>query len=193
MKIAVFGGAFDPPHIGHADIAQYLIDSGKAERVWFLPVKIHAFGKSVTAPEHRLAMLAEVVAGKEDRFQVNTYEIEETPDQTYNKTYLTLQHFKETYPDDEFSFVIGADNLARFNEWDFYQELVQEFEIFVYPRMGAKLEPLMAGMIPLAEAPEEQFSSTEIREKVQRGESIDGLVEPQVAQYIKTHRLYVNA
>lgn len=187
MNIAVFGGAFDPPHIGHSAIANYLIDSKKADRVWFLPVKIHAFGKKVLQEEHRLAMLEAVIANNEDIFQIQTYELAQT---TTNITYHTLQHFRHSFLDDTFSFVIGADNLARFHEWDFYQELCREFVFWVYPRTGANFDLLRPGMIALTRAPEVSVSSTQIRQKIQQGETIDGLVEPAVAQYIKAHHLY---
>lgn len=188
MHIAVFGAAFDPPHVGHKAIAEYLIDSGKADVIWFLPVNTHAFGKSVTAAEHRLAMVELMVAAQDDIFKIQTYELTQ---KTTNYTYMTLKHFRNTYLDDTFSFVIGADNLAHFHEWEQYQTLLQEFTVWVYPRTGFEFTPLHPGMIPLHQAPVVDVSSTRVRQRVKRGESIEGLVEPAVAQYIKTHHLYV--
>lgn len=184
MNIAVFGGAFDPPHVGHQTIARELLQQHLAQEIWFLPVKYHPFAKNVTSEEHRFAMLQHLV---EPGMKINTYELAQS-ETSY--TYRTLKALSAQYPDHEFSFVIGSDNLQKFDQWDHYQELISEYPFFIYPRQGYSLRPLLSNMQVIEGVEEVAVSSTQIRQLVSRGEPIAGLVLPAVADYIAQHDLY---
>lgn len=186
MKITLFGGAFDPPHCGHLRIAQELLRRSIADEVWFVPVKYHAFEKEMQSDEDRLAMISAML---EPRMRVETFELQQ---ESTSYTYKTLSLLAGQHPEHIFSFVIGSDNLARFDTWDKLEHLVEEFRFYVYPRTGYPLTPLQKNMKVLEGVPEVDVSSTEVRADVQAGESITGLVPEIIEQYIQEHQLYVS-
>jgi len=190
MQIALFGGAFDPPHIGHQFITKTLLEKKLVDEVWYVPVKQHPFGKNMLPDEVRLEMLQFIIPQNEPRIRIETYELEK-PGISY--TYETFQFLEKKYPDTYFSWVIGSDNLGSFDKWlDVHPQLL-EYPFLVYPRQGFTMGPLYPNMTPLMEVEEVAVSSTQVREQAARGESITDLVDPEVAQYINNHHLYVTA
>ena len=191
MKITLLGAAFDPPHLGHQKITQVLLQKGLADEVWWLPVRYHEFDKQMTADDDRLQMLylAKNSLNKQlrDKVKISTFELDLDK---VSPTYDTLIALSKLWPHDRFSFAIGADNLSRFHEWDDYQQMLDQFTFYVYPRPGFKLEPLYRGMKVLTDVQEIDISSTLVREKVMAGESIAGLVSQPVAEYIDSKKLY---
>lgn len=185
MKITVFGGTFDPPHVGHIAIARALLEKKYAERVWFLPVGEHAFDKQFLPAKHRLAMLQLTL---EPNQKIERFELQQ---QGKSYTYQTLSTLAAMNPQHSFSFVIGSDNLARFSQWQNYQDLLAQFPVFVYPREGSSMEPLLPGMIAMTNVAAVTVSSTQVRSAVAAGESIIKLVDQKVALYIHEHSLYV--
>lgn len=190
MQIAVFGGAFDPPHVGHYQIAQFLLDSKICEEVWFLPVAEHAFGKKLTDSKHRINML-EMLINKHPQMKIEAYELTKT--EGVNQTYQTMVALSRENPRNSLSFVMGSDNLAKFHTWGQYQKLHTEFPIYVYPRLGFPFSPVYPGMITLTKAPIVATSSTEVRNAIKKGNAVVSLVTPGVAQYIKDHNVYAIA
>jgi len=184
MKVTLFGAAFDPPHLGHQMIATSLLEQNLAELVCLVPVKDHAFGKKMLNDGHRLAMLKTMV---QPGVEIETYELNQP---TPSRTFETLRALRSKYLEHEFSFIIGADNLARFHEWQDYQTMLQEFPFFVYPRKGFELKPLYSGMQVLKDVAEVDVSSTQVKEWIRRGRPIENLVSPAVNQYIQQHNLY---
>ncbi len=183
MHIMLFGGAFDPPHNGHIQITQAILDQGIAEHVWLIPCAQHPFGKKMSAAADRLAMLHEVGS-----LTINTYETDRT-DTSY--TIETIEHFAKNQPNDTFSWLIGSDQLPAFTRWHRWQDLVTKFRVYVYPRQNFPFEQMQAGMIALKKLPLITVSSTMIRTLVSEGKPISHLVPSTVDQYIQTHNLYV--
>lgn len=185
MKIALFGGAFDPPHLGHQQVGQELIAQRVVDEVWYVPVFQHPWAArlnkwQMVAYEHRRAMVKLILfpgAKLKEYLQVSF-------------AYPTLQYFSKKYPTDDFSWVIGSEYLATFGDWKFVDRVLSEFGVYVYPRTGFPLEPLMPGMIALTGFPEMGISSTEFRHKYQRGEDVTTLVDAKVLAYIKQKKLY---
>jgi nicotinate-nucleotide adenylyltransferase len=97
---------------------------------------------------------------------------------------------QKTYPEHQFSFVIGSDNLGGYHRWLEQHPRLLEFPFYVYPREGFTFEPLYSNMTPLTGMKTVTISSTEIRTMLQRGEAITGLVDPEVERYIEEHQLY---
>lgn len=185
MKVTLFGGAFDPPHLGHQQVTQALLENNLTDSVWYVPVNQHPFGKQTqTTDQHRVAML-ELIAQPNTR--IETFEL--TNDEP-SLSYVTLRSLSTRYPEHTFTWVIGSDNLPDFHKWDFYEEILSEFGVFVYPRAGFPFQPLYKGMTPMEKMLEVAVSSTEIRERLSTKQSIDTLVDPKVAAYIAQHQLY---
>ena len=181
MRIALLGGSFDPPHLAHQQIAQYLREQELVDEVRFVPARQHPFGKPLSPVTARLEMCQLLGVN------IETYELDQ-PELSYS--YKTLQALAEREPKNTFQWVIGSDNLQSFNKWFAYEKILQEFGVLVYPRAGFGFEPIYTGMKVLEKAPTMLVSSTEIRQKVRDGEDVTGLVGAAVSKYIKDHRLY---
>lgn len=185
MKVALFGGAFDPPHIGHQRVAQEMIRNSIVDEVWYVPVYKHPWedrlGKwQMAAYGHRKKMVKLILT---PGTKLMEYE-------DVSFTYPTLVEFANKYPQHQFSWVIGADNLPTFGDWDFYQKILDEFGVYAYPREGFILEQSFKKMNLLADFPEVSASSTKIRKALDKKESISELVHPKVAEYIRENKLY---
>lgn len=184
MHIMLFGGAFDPPHLGHLQVAEAVVSHGQADEVRFVPCAQHPFGKTMTPAADRVAMLK--LAGP---LKLELFEIEQP---TTNYSVDTLHHFASTQPEHRFSWLIGSDQLANFTRWHRWQELLEQYRIYVYPRQDFPFDPMLPGMVPLTNLAPIAISSTAIRTLVAQGEPIDHLVPPAVADYITRHHLYAN-
>ncbi len=187
MRIALFGGGFDPPHRGHQFITQTLLDRQIVDEVWYVPVKQHPFGKKVSPDQHRLAMLELILPSHDSRVKIETYELEKSG---MSYTYETLEFLTHKYPQYTFSWVIGSDNLPTFDKWLEIHSALLKYPFYVYPRQGFPMEPLFTGMIPLEHVKEVAASSTQVRKLLETGESVDELLDEKVIKYIRDHNLY---
>lgn len=191
MNIILFGGAFDPPHFGHHNIARSLLEQKIADEVWYVPAKMHPFNKPMSPAPHRLSMLKLIV--DDPRVKIEMYEQER---KGVSFSHETLDYLAAKYPQHTFSWIVGSDRLPDFHTWvdgrgNDYKDMLKAYRFYVYPRQGFPFKPLYENMMPLKNLPEWTYSSTEVREKVKKGESIEGLVDPAVAAYIEKHRLYL--
>lgn len=132
MKIAIYGGAFDPPTIAHQQIIKSLKEV--ADEVWMMPCYSHLFDKKMSSPEQRIAM-CQIVAGIED-IVVCDYEFNLERSIT---TYESLRGLSEIYPEHDFNFVMGGDNLCNLPKWDKHEQLIAEFGIIAFERDGYDL------------------------------------------------------
>lgn len=184
MKIALFGGAFNPPHIGHLLIAQQVLDFTDTDEVWFLPnYGQHPPKPYMAAVGDRLAMTKFLFL---PRTKVSTLEINNKLDgNTINL--LPLLPKGNTY-----TFIIGSDWLPSFTLWGSWEELLQKMPFLVFPRNGYANEPLYPNMKLLTHENliVTDISATKIRQRVKDGLPIDLFVPPKVAEYIKVHKLY---
>lgn len=182
MHLMLFGGSFDPPHNGHVLIAQNIVSQHIADQVIFIPCANHPFAKEMSPARHRLAMLTLLPT-----IIVNTYELDRK-----EKSYSidTLYHFSAKHSQDTISWLIGSDQLPSFHKWHQYQEILDQFRVYVYPRTGFPFEPLYSNMIPLREMEEINVSSTLVRDAVRHGTDIQSYVPHQIAEYIRENALY---
>jgi len=199
MKILVFGGTFNPPHLGHQlmieqVLSQPLTDGAIFEQIWLLPVGQHSFAKSFVSKKHRLAMLQlmidSIIAKKpffKDKILIEKYELEHSGE---SQTFLTLEALARQYPDCQFSFLIGADNLAKFHLWQNYELMLKKYPFYVYPRFGFVFSPLRQGMIALDHLPKLDVSSTKVREALANQTSLNDLLDDKVNHYIKANQLF---
>lgn len=183
MRIALLGGAFNPPHVGHLMIAQQVLDFTQNDEVWFLPNFEQTPPKPVASAGDRLAMTRLLAPF---RTQVSTLEIDNKLD---GETIHILPYLPKEY---EFSFIIGSDQLPTFHLWKEWQKLLSSMPFLVFPRYGFPNEPLHAGMKVISDERliGSNISSTKIRERIARGLSIDQFVPLAVAAYIQEHGLY---
>ena len=135
QRIAVFGGAFDPPHCAHLFAIQSLLLRPDVDEVWLVPTYQHVFNKRMTAFEERCDWLLTCIDASNWSKRVSVKTIERDMGGA-SKTYETLNRLVEMHPDKTFSLVIGADNLALSHRWHRFDELVQRWSLIVFGRPG---------------------------------------------------------
>ena len=208
MRTGLFGGTFNPIHIGHIALAENVTDSFDLDRMIFIPSKIppHKAG-NVLEPEKRLEMVKLSAELLGDRFMVSDYEI---ASEGVSYTLKTLMHFRAVYPDDEIFFACGTDIFASIESWYEYRQLFDYVNFIVVSRsmvsFGKMLEAVpnwlhdrvvredqftgeKAGKIILYEMPPVDISSTEIREVLEASYRKANL-PPVVYEYISEKGLY---
>ena len=183
---ALFGGSFDPVHVGHL-IAAEAAGEALAARVRFVPARVQPFKRAVqgATPEQRADMLDLAVAGN-PRLAVERIELT-LPAPSY--TVRTLQALAEREPGNRFTLLLGADAAAELHAWFQVDALPALADVVVFARPGASLprHPAIGRVIPV---PAVDVSATVIRERVRQARSIRYLVPDAVREYIAAHGLY---
>jgi len=137
-RVAILGGAFNPIHNGHIQIAQFVLNtSGQFDEVWLMPANNHMYNKNMVSPEHRLKM-CEIAANKDSRIKIFDYEIR---NKLKGETYYFFKRLKEETELTEkyqFAMIVGLDNANTFDKWVNYQELERLTQFVVVPRAGTE-------------------------------------------------------
>ena len=191
MKLAIFGGSFDPPHLGHLAFARFALDALAPDRMVWLPAgrQWQKPDQVMAAGVHRAAMIR-CLTGGEPRFAVDERELHRRgPSFTAD----TLREFAGQNAGAELMFLIGQDQYARLPSWYQVETITTLATLVVVPRAGeAVVTPpgLPAHRLQVLDLPEIPLSSTAVRDAVVRGEDISPMVGAEVASYIASHRLY---
>jgi nicotinate-nucleotide adenylyltransferase len=211
VRIAIFGGTFDPPHVGHLLAASDAYDALALDRLFFVPNAAQPLKESHHASaQHRLAMVRALV-GDDPRFEVDSIEMER-PGLSF--TIDTVSAYATRYPDAERFLLVGADVLATFAQWREPEKVRELAEMVVLQRgeggvsiggsqvaarqmrqaaaRSSRESVAIAALRPprFLETRRIDVSSTEIRERVRTGKSIHGFVPDAVAAYISAATLY---
>ncbi len=191
MNTGIFGGTFDPPHIGHLIVAEHIREAAGLDRIIFVPSAIspHKQHQTSSSPTHRLAMIRLSIADQ-PAFAVSSSEIERGG---ISFTIDTLMSLREVFSDDSLSLIIGMDNLVDFQEWKEPKKILEIAKLLVMTRPDVKssIWPSMPkGWYSVYPVPAIDLSSSEIRQRVKEGLSIRYMVTPSVEAYIKNHQLY---
>ncbi|MBE34768.1 MAG: nicotinate-nicotinamide nucleotide adenylyltransferase [Opitutaceae bacterium] len=191
MKIGLLGGSFDPVHFGHLMAAQDAYEQHGLDRVIFIPaaqapLKPHDVQST---GEDRLAMLREATAWDE-RFEVSDYEVSRGG---VNYTIDTVRHFRKLYPDDTLYWIIGGDQLPKLHLWGEIEELASLIEFIFLERPGheEREHPEIPGLrLHRCDGHLLAISSTELRERLRKGLSLDYFVPHKAIVYLREHCLY---
>jgi nicotinate-nucleotide adenylyltransferase len=189
MKVGLFFGSFNPIHIGHLAIANYMVEFTDLDKLWFVvsphnPLKQK---KSLLDNHHRFQMV-QIAIADDNRFKATDIEFK-LPQPSY--TIDTLTYLREKYPNLTFVLIMGSDGLVTFNKWKNYKELIKNYQRYIYPRLGtdqALLQNLENGVI--VNAPLMDISSTFIRESIAKGKDIRYFLPDKVWQYISEMHFY---
>ena len=131
MRTAIFGGSFNPPHLGHTDIARAVMASGLVDRVFVVPCVQHAFNKELAPFDHRLEMCFKAFDGLEG---VTVSDVEQD---LSGYAFDTLKALATAYDEDTWRWVIGADNLSQLHKWKAYKAVFELAPLIVLPRAAA--------------------------------------------------------
>ncbi|HLB73148.1 MAG TPA: nicotinate-nucleotide adenylyltransferase [Sedimentisphaerales bacterium] len=201
QNIALFGGTFDPIHIGHTIVAADAAEQLGAEKVIFIPAKRSPLKGFLPkgADEHRLAMITLAIAGNEN-FEASDFELNQ-PAPSY--TLETVRKFQHDYTSDAaFYWLLGADGVADLQHWHAVEKLIDACNVCTMYRAGceppdysrfermwgpSRVEKLQRNVI---QTPLVDISSTEIRRRLAAGQDAADMLHPAVAQYIRRHGLY---
>ena len=191
MKIGIFGGSFDPIHTGHAIIAHHIISNGVVDRLWMMvspmnPLK--ADKERQVVDTDRLRMV-EMVTRPMEHVETSAFEFT-MPKPSY--TIDTLNALQAKFPDDEFYLIIGADNWTVFSKWRNNEEILAKYHLLIYPRLGyeVNIPDELKERVTLVDAPIIELSSTQIRERLAKGQSVRYYVPDDVLDYIEHKHLY---
>lgn len=189
IRTGIFGGTFNPIHLGHLALANYLCEENWVDELWFLITPQNPFKQEQTLLDNHLRMkMVEAAIADYPRFKASDFEFT-LPRPSYTVT--TLQKLSETYPDREFVLIIGADNWAAFDKWKSPKEILRNHRILVYPRPGYEINPHeLPAQVKAVNTPLLEISSTFIRESIASGKDIRYFLHPEVYRFIKQHQLY---
>jgi nicotinate-nucleotide adenylyltransferase len=196
MKTALFGGTFDPIHLGHTDMIRQLCDAYPLDRVIFMPAYLppHKLAAHTASFEDRLAMVRLATRGSSN-WTVSDYE-STVSGPSY--TYRTLCHFLEVVSADDLYYIMGQDSFNSIKTWYRWEELLGLCHFIIIDRHGyddkenaikdlAETRGWRLHFLPLQTLP---ISSSLIREKLEAKGDMDGLLDDKVLSYIKEHHLY---
>jgi nicotinate-nucleotide adenylyltransferase len=191
MKIGLYFGSFNPIHIGHLIIANHIAENADIDQVWMVVTPHNPLKKkdSLLEDYHRLHM---VHLATDDYPKIKPSDIEfKLPQPNY--TINTLVHLEEKFPQHEFGLIMGEDNLKSLHKWKNYELILQNYALYVYPRISTETENPEIRKHPkvqLIEAPIVEISSTFIRNNIKLGKNINPLLPEKVAAYIEHNLFY---
>ncbi|OIQ37477.1 MAG: nicotinic acid mononucleotide adenylyltransferase [Crocinitomix sp. MedPE-SWsnd] len=198
-KVGLFFGSFNPIHIGHLILGNYMADNSDLDEVWFVvsPHNPHKKKANLLDDHHRLSMVRIAV---EDNNKLKASDVEfDLPKPSY--TVFTLQKLKEDHPDKEFVLIMGEDNLRSFHKWKNHEYILKNHEIYVYPRVETIQEKQAEttsenelekhdSIKVLKDVPMMKISSSYIRKAVKEGKDVKYLLSEAVFKYLDEMNYY---
>lgn len=189
MKVGLFFGSFNPIHIGHMVLANYMLEYTDLDRIWFVisphnPLKNKS---SLLHERHRLQMV-QIATENNSKLKASNVEFK-LPQPSY--TVNTLAHLKEKYPSTDFALLMGEDNLGSFHKWKNYEEILKYHELYVYPRhKSADTELRKHKNVKFVDAPRMEISSTMIRNAIKEKKDLRYFVPEAVWTYLQEMHFY---
>lgn len=191
-KIGLFFGSFNPIHIGHLILGNYILENSDMEELWFVVSPQNPFKdkKSLLKDHNRLDMVQLAIKNYPKMRASNVEFSLPTPSYTID----TLTYLQEKYPDYSFSLIMGEDNLGSLHKWKNYELLLKNHQIIVYPRIFGEdkkdTDYLQHENISLIKAPVIELSATEIRNMIKEGKNVRPMLPPEVFEYLDGSSFY---
>jgi nicotinate-nucleotide adenylyltransferase len=187
LNTGIFSGSFNPVHIGHLALANWLCEFAGLDEVWFVITPHNPLKDRSNLMDDRLRYeLVEASIAGYPKFKASDFEFS-LPQPTY--TIDTLRALEKTYPDRQFHFIMGADNWAFIKRWKESDQLISNYPILVYPRKGYEIQiPSDIPSIRKVDAPLMEISSTFIRESLKAGKDVRFFLP----EAIRNHKCFSN-
>ncbi len=191
-KTGLFFGSFNPIHIGHLILANYILENTDMEELWFVVSPQNPFKnkKSLLNDHNRLDMVQLAVRNYPNMRASNIEFSLPVPSYTID----TLTYLKEKHPDHSFALIMGEDNLNSLHKWKNSEQLVSNHQIIVYPRLFSEAKedhPLSKhANISVISAPVIELSATEIRNMIKEGKNVRPMLPPEVFEYLDGSSFY---
>ncbi len=191
MKTGLYFGSFNPIHIGHLAIANYMLEFTDLSELWFVvsphnPLKT----KSTLLNDRQRLEMVRLALGDDQRFRVSDIEFK-LPKPSY--TIDTLAYLEEKFPEREFTLIMGSDNLKTLHKWKNIENILTNYQIFVYPRpdYSADEKPFkVPNKITITRAPLMEISSVFIRKAIKDGKDVQYFLPEKVYEYIREMHFY---
>ena len=187
--VGLFFGSFNPIHIGHMALANYLLEYEGLKEVWFIVSPHNPLKDKGTLLHHRDRLhMVNLAIGDNPKMKPSDIEFN-LPQPSY--TVNTLAHLKEKYPKKKFALIMGSDNLKTFHKWKNYEEILKRHSILVYPRPGFVGGDLASHpSVKITAAPVMEISSSFIRKAIADGKNIRYFLPAEVWKYIEEMHYY---
>lgn len=189
-RVALFGGSFNPIHLGHLALAREVVSRGLADETWLMVSPHNPLKPSADLLDETLRFeMACIATADQPAVRASDFEFS-LPRPSF--TWRTLEALRLSHPDTQFALLVGADNWACFNRWARYEEILQSTPIIIYPREGYEIEEikLPAGVTLLNPERLYPFSSTDIRCALREGVDVGQMLPPAVEAFIRRRGLY---
>lgn len=188
MKIGLYFGSFNPVHVAHLIIANYILNETDIQKVWFVVSPQNPFkAESGLLNEYHRLHLVKAAIGDDIRMKASDIEFN-LPKPSY--TTATLAYLKEKYPEHEFCIIMGSDSFQNLHKWKNYEVIVRDYEIYVYTRPGFEAMNPLNAKLHILQAPLLQLSATQIRNYIKEGKSIRYLITDPVREEIEKGAYY---
>ena len=195
-KIGLFFGSFNPIHIGHLILANYILEHSDMQELWFVVSPQNPFKekKSLLNDHNRLDMVQLAIKNYQKMRASNVEFSLPTPSYTIDM----LTYLQEKHPDYSFSLIMGEDNLGSLHKWKNYDLLLQNYQVIVYPRIFGEdisSSPNVTQLknhhnIHKIDAPIIELSATEIRDMIKSGKNVRPMLPPEVFEYLDGSSFY---
>lgn len=189
-NIGLLFGTFNPPHIGHTLIANYFYITNNFDEIWFIVSPQNPFKKDITLLDEKLR-LEMVRLAIENANYLKASDIEfSLPKPSY--TINTLEKLKNDYPQYTFNIIMGSDNAISIEKWKDFQNIIDNYRIYVYPRTGYSTKNILTHKNIKIDntAPIIDISSTWIREQIKNGKDVQFFLRKVVYEFIKINGVY---
>ena len=193
MNIGLYFGTFDPIHLGHINIANFLIKKGTFKKIWFIvtpqnPVKSN---NNISDFIHRYEMV-KIQVKDNDNIQASDIELNlEKPNYTIN----TLNYLSSKFINYNFGIIRGEDNLINLKHWKDYKKILNNYNVYVYPRktkIKEDIDLINNENVHMIEAPYVDISSSEIRNIITKKENLSQFISNDIYRYIIKNKLYIS-
>jgi nicotinate-nucleotide adenylyltransferase len=191
MKIGLYFGSFNPVHVGHLVIANHMVEHSDLEEVWFVVTPHNPFKKkSSLLDNYQRLELVHLATKDYDKLKPSDIEFN-LPQPNY--TVNTLVHLQEKYPKHDFSLIMGEDNLKSFHKWKNYDVILENHDIYVYPRISentVETQFTSHEKIHVIQAPIMELSSTFIRKCIKINKNVKPMLPENVWEYLDEMNFY---
>ncbi len=191
MNIGIFSGSFNPIHVGHLILANYIVEYTDVDEVWLLvsPQNPWKVGDEDLLDENIRLEMTRLATDEYPKLKVSDFEFA-LPRPSY--TINTLDALNEKYPEHNFSLIIGADNWSAFENWKNYERIIKDYKVKIYPRLDHRISvsPKLKKTVEALDSPIIEISSSFIREAVSEGKDVRAFLPTEVYEYIKEKGLY---
>ncbi|HUR65136.1 MAG TPA: nicotinate (nicotinamide) nucleotide adenylyltransferase [Chitinophagaceae bacterium] len=190
MKIGLYFGSFNPVHVAHLIIANYVLNETEIEKIWIIVSPQNPFkSESNLLNEYHRLHLVRLAIEEDNRIKASDIEFG-LPKPSY--TTATLAYLAEKYPEHEFCIIMGSDSFQNLHKWKNYEVLLKNHDIYVYLRPGFPADNSIGAKLYLLDAPLLQISATQLRKYIKEGKSIRYMVPENVWEEIEKGNYYKN-